>query len=154
MGFRDAPSRKRIYRDLPGDKLPTDVSRFYIAPATEVSLIPSNDPEYVNRHVRDILNEILEGPPLRPFVEGEAIGSLLKEVEASGTLLFGIPLIEYNRMSARVWADHKRLTAKRRRQQYETVRRQSGRTFRFVWHADVEAFRVQDITTLAVKENL
>ena len=106
------------------------------------TLVPTNDPKYIDSQVEEILEDMFEGPPLRPFVEGEPIAPASARNDNPGSIMMGLPLHEFNEMSACVWADHKRKTKAAHRRAYTTTRHQGGMTFAWTWVPERKLFNI------------
>lgn len=99
---------------------------------------------YITRQVADILVEIQE-TPLRPFVEGEPIGTVA--LAAVPNPVLGVPQADFNRMSARMWAAHNGLPAAARHRSYTTDRMAPNfRKYRFTWVPANESFHIEKLS--------
>ncbi len=104
------------------------------------TLEPGNGPGYIDGQVRDIINELQEEQPLRPFIEGEPIGSANARRDNPGMFMMGIPLRDFNLMSDRVWRDHRAKTKAAQRAVYTTVRTAAGIQFLWTWRPETSSF--------------
>lgn len=105
-----------------------------------VTLNPTGDPAYVDGQVSDIMIELQEGPPLKPFIEGEPIPT---PTEPLALFMFGVPTADYDRMMARVWVDHKHRPKRDRRREYNLIRKAGGQQFQITWLPELAGFRVR-----------
>ena len=149
MGTYDSSRNRKTYRDVDAGaarsggsmkvrgQLPADTPIYH--PPT---LNPTGEPWYVDGQVIDILAEIQEGPPLRPFVEGEPIAPASARADNPGTFFMGLPLHEFNDMSASVWAAHKRRVRVQNLRPYSTIRTVNGMTFVWSWQPEQKTFHV------------
>ena len=136
--LRDAPSRRKIYMPVGSDKLPVPI---YLG--HPVASDPTGDPAYIDGQVADILVELQE-KPIRPFVEGEPIGTL-DAVAGYPDTVMGVPQGDWNRMVARVWLAHRKLTRAARRKPYTTDRSCFGKRFRCQWQPERLAFSIKEL---------
>lgn len=109
-----------------------------------VACNPTGEPSYIDGQIADILVEIQEAP-LRPFTEGEAIGTIEQNTRHDNAI-HGVSKDAYDRMAQRVWTAHHKLTRAAKRREYTTDRQAEGETFRFTWVPALDAFVVRKLS--------
>ncbi len=150
MGMRDSWAARKVYKDVDAnvgravdkpDAGRRPLRKYEVQPVYHpVTLNPTGEPSYIDGQVIDIIHEIHQEGPLRPFIEGEPIGSANARRDNPGMFIMGIPLRDFNLMSDRVWRDHRAKTKAAQRTVYTTVRTAAGIQFLWTWRPETSSF--------------
>lgn len=109
----------------------------------DVPTNPSNNSTYIDVQVVDILNEILDGEPLSPHVEGMPIAPAISCPVERTAYQLGVSLAAFREMMDRIWEVHKRLEPAALRVSYQLKRTVEGVTLTVTWKAQSRYFIVE-----------